>query len=58
MKKGKKSLAEKIFYKSIDKIKSQVKVDDGLINSGKIGKLTSTLFQLYKQKIEDKYSNE
>ena len=35
-----------------------VKVDDGLINSGKIGKLTSTLFKLYKQKIEDKYSNE
>ena len=30
MKKGKKSLAEKIFYKSIDKIKSQVKVDDGI----------------------------
>jgi branched-chain amino acid aminotransferase len=35
-----------------------IKVDDGLINSGKIGKLTSTLFKLYKQKIEDKYSNE
>ncbi|SVE51313.1 uncharacterized protein METZ01_LOCUS504167 [marine metagenome] len=30
MKKGKKSLAEKIFYKSIEKIKSQVKVDDGI----------------------------
>ena len=30
MKKGKKSLAEKIFYKSIDKIKNQVKVDDGI----------------------------
>ena len=30
MKKGKKSLAEKIFYESIDKIKSQVKVDDGI----------------------------
>ena len=30
MKKGKKSLAEKIFYASIDKIKSQVKVDDGI----------------------------
>ena len=35
-----------------------IKVDDGLINSGKIGKLTSTLFKLYNQKIEDKYSNE
>ena len=30
MKKGKKSLAEKIFYDSIDKIKSQVKVNDGI----------------------------
>jgi len=30
MKKGKKSLAEKIFYESIDKIKSQAKVDDGI----------------------------
>ena len=30
MKGGKKSLAEKIFYESIDKIKSQVKVDDGI----------------------------
>ena len=30
MKQGKKSLAEKIFYKSIDKIKSQAKVDDGI----------------------------
>ena len=30
MKKGKKSLAEKIFYKSIDKIKKQGKVDDGI----------------------------
>ena len=30
MKRGKKSLAEKIFYESIDKIKSQVKVDDGI----------------------------
>jgi len=27
---GKKSLAEKIFYKSIDKIKNQTKVDDGI----------------------------
>ena len=30
MKKGKKSLAEKIFYKSIEKIKKQGKVDDGI----------------------------
>ena len=30
MKKGKKSLAEKIFYASIDKIKIQTKVDDGI----------------------------
>ena len=30
MKRGKKSLAEKIFYESIDKIKSQAKVDDGI----------------------------
>ena len=30
MKKGKKSLAEKIFYDSIDKINSQVKVDNGI----------------------------
>ena len=30
MKRGKKSLAEKIFYESIDKIKSKVKVDDGI----------------------------
>ena len=30
MKKGKKSLAEKIFYKSIEKIKKQGKVDSGI----------------------------
>ena len=30
MKGGKKSLAEKIFYASIDKIKDQVKADDGI----------------------------
>ena len=30
MKRGKKSLAEKIFYESIDKIKNQIKVDDGI----------------------------
>ena len=30
MKQGKKSLAEKIFYQSIDKIKEQGKVDDGI----------------------------
>jgi len=30
MKAGKKSLAEKIFYQSIDKIKKQGKVDDGI----------------------------
>ena len=30
MRKGKKSLAEKIFYESINKIKSQAKVDDGI----------------------------
>ena len=30
MKKGKKSLAEKIFYQSIEKIKKQSKVDDGI----------------------------
>ncbi|MDP6570912.1 MAG: 30S ribosomal protein S7 [Candidatus Marinimicrobia bacterium] len=30
MKKGKKSLAEKIFYNSIEKIKKQGKVDDGI----------------------------
>ena len=30
MTRGKKSLAEKIFYDSINKIKSQVKVDDGI----------------------------
>ena len=30
MRNGKKSLAEKIFYRSIDKIKSQVKVNDGI----------------------------
>ena len=30
MKKGKKSLAEKIFYQSIEKIKQQGKVDDGI----------------------------
>ena len=30
MKKGKKSLAEKIFYQSIEKIKTQHKVDDGI----------------------------
>ena len=30
MKKGKKSLAEKIFYQSIGKIKKQGKVDDGI----------------------------
>ena len=30
MKKGKKSLAEKIFYQSIEKIKEQGKVDDGI----------------------------
>tara|TARA_B110000438_G_scaffold293264_1_gene332812 strand:- start:262 stop:729 length:468 start_codon:yes stop_codon:yes gene_type:complete len=30
MKMGKKSLAEKIFYKSIEKIKQQGKVDDGI----------------------------
>ena len=30
MKKGKKSLAEKIFYNSIEKIKVQGKVDDGI----------------------------
>jgi len=30
MKKGKKSLAEKIFYQSIKKIKKQGKVDDGI----------------------------
>ena len=30
MKKGKKSLSEKIFYQSIEKIKQQGKVDDGI----------------------------
>jgi len=30
MKKGKKSLAEKIFYESMDKIKNQVKSGDGI----------------------------
>ena len=30
MKQGKKSLAEKIFYQSIEKIKKQGKVDDGI----------------------------
>ncbi len=30
MKQGKKSLAEKIFYQSIDKIKKEGKVDDGI----------------------------
>ena len=30
MKKGKKSLAEKIFYQSIEKIKKKGKVDDGI----------------------------
>ena len=30
MKQGKKSLAEKIFYESIEKIKKQGKVDDGI----------------------------
>ena len=30
IKQGKKSLAEKIFYQSIDKIKKQGKVDDGI----------------------------
>ena len=30
MKRGKKSLAEKIFYDCIDKIKNQTKVDDGI----------------------------
>ena len=30
MKKGKKSLAEKIFYQSIEKIKKQGKADDGI----------------------------
>jgi small subunit ribosomal protein S7 len=30
MKQGKKSLAEKIFYESINKIKKQGKVDDGI----------------------------
>jgi len=30
MERGKKSLAEKIFYSSIDKIKKQAKVDDGI----------------------------
>ena len=30
MKKGKKSLSEKIFYQSIEKIKKQGKVDDGI----------------------------
>ena len=30
MKKGKKSLAEKIFYQSIEKIKEKGKVDDGI----------------------------
>ena len=30
MKKGKKGLAEKIFYESINKIKGQAKVDDGI----------------------------
>ncbi len=30
MKKGKKSIAEKIFYQSIEKIKKQGKVDDGI----------------------------
>ena len=30
MKQGKKSLAEKIFYQSIEKIKEQGKVDDGI----------------------------
>ena len=30
MKEGKKSLAEKIFYQSIEKIKKQGKVDDGI----------------------------
>jgi len=30
MKQGKKSVAEKIFYQSIDKIKKQGKVDDGI----------------------------
>ena len=30
MKRGKKSLAEKIFYQSIEKIKKQGKVDDGI----------------------------
>ena len=30
MKKGKKSLAEKIFYQSIEKIKKQSKVNDGI----------------------------
>ena len=30
MKQGKKSLAEKIFYQSIEKIKRQGKVDDGI----------------------------
>ena len=30
MSKGKKSLAEKIFYQSIEKIKKQSKIDDGL----------------------------
>ena len=30
MKKGKKSLAEKIFYQSIEKIKKQGKVDNGI----------------------------
>ena len=30
MKRGKKSLAEKIFYSSIEKIKKQGKIDDGI----------------------------
>ena len=30
MREGKKSLAEKIFYESIDKIKNQIKVEDGI----------------------------
>ena len=36
MKKGKKSLAEKIFYQSIEKIKKQGKADDVLNYSKKL----------------------
>ena len=51
MKGGKKSLAEKIFYASIDKIKSQVKADEGIEYFKKAIENVSPLLEVKSKRI-------